>query len=128
MGVIDRFQTDDGVKVLLVSLQAGGVGINLTAATHVIHFDRCYNPAKENQATDRAHRIGQNSVVTVHVLQCAGTFEERLNDIMSEKRAIAKDFNTMDGNWIQDYSDDQIRDLFALDPEPKRCNAKRARR
>merc|ERR1719162_252142 len=83
------FQTKPEHSVLLLSLQAGGVGITLTAATHVIHFDRCYNPAKENQATDRAHRIGQTKTVFVHRLTTLNTFEEKLDAIMTQKQNLS---------------------------------------
>merc|ERR1719271_905178 len=87
--VCDRFQSDQTVSFLFLTIGVGGVGLTLTAATHVIHFDRCYNPAKEDQATDRAHRIGQRSVVTVHTIIAEGTFEERLDEIMRDKLALA---------------------------------------
>merc|ERR1719401_884326 len=87
--VVQRFQNDPQVSVMLLSIQAGGVGITLTAATHVIHFDRCYNPAKEAQATDRAHRIGQTKTVFVHRLQSRHTFEERLAEIMTQKQGLS---------------------------------------
>merc|ERR1712151_27638 len=76
--VVNRFQETPGAAVLVCTLGTGGVGLNLTAATHVVHFDRCWNPAKEAQATDRAHRIGQHRPVIVHRLITKGTFEERI--------------------------------------------------
>jgi len=111
---VDSFQTDPARRVLLLSLQAGGVGITLTAATHVIHFDRCYNPAKENQATDRAHRIGQDKTVFVHRLVARGTFEERLAAIMAQKQGLS-DITLQSGEgWIADLGDAELRDLFSL--------------
>jgi len=111
---VDSFQTDPACSVLLLSLQAGGVGLTLTAATHVIHFDRCYNPAKENQATDRAHRIGQNKTVFVHRLVTKDTFEERLGEIMEQKQQLS-DLTVMSGEgWIADLGDAELRDLFSL--------------
>eukprot|EP00913_Durusdinium_trenchii_P017020 g16005.t1 len=86
---IADFSNDPSCRVMILTLKAGGVGINLTAATHVVHFDRCWNPAKEAQATDRAHRIGQHQTVLVHRFTTVGTFEERLGFIMAEKRALA---------------------------------------
>ena len=77
----DRFQTDAACNLLFLTMQAGGVGLTLTAATHVVHFDRCYNPAKEAQATDRLHRSGQKRAVCVHTITTLGTFEERLDEI-----------------------------------------------
>lgn len=112
--VVDDFQTDPACSVLLLSLQAGGVGITLTAATHVIHFDRCYNPARENQATDRAHRIGQKKTVFVHRLVTKGTFEERLSAIMARKQSLSDLTVTAGEGWIADLSDAELRDLFSL--------------
>jgi SNF2 family DNA or RNA helicase len=111
--VCDRFQADQTESLLFLTIGVGGVGLTLTAATHVIHFDRCYNPAKEDQATDRAHRIGQKSMVTVHILTCEHTFEDKLSMIMDTKRGLARDYDTMDLNSILAYSDDQLRDLFS---------------
>jgi len=112
--MVETFQTDPSYPVLILSLQAGGVGITLTAATHVIHFDRCYNPAKENQATDRAHRIGQKKTVFVHRLTTKNTFEERLNEIMMQKQSLS-DLTVQAGEgWIADLDDGQLRELFSL--------------
>eukprot|EP00933_Yihiella_yeosuensis_P051139 TRINITY_DN48996_c0_g1_i1.p1 TRINITY_DN48996_c0_g1~~TRINITY_DN48996_c0_g1_i1.p1 ORF type:complete len:1112 (-),score=250.29 TRINITY_DN48996_c0_g1_i1:188-3523(-) len=111
---VERFQTDPSCGVLLLSLQAGGVGLTLTAATHVIHFDRCYNPARENQATDRAHRIGQKKTVFVHRLTTKDTFEERLGEIMEEKQKLS-DLTVQSGEgWIADLGDAELRELFSL--------------
>jgi SNF2 family DNA or RNA helicase len=127
--VVHTFQTDPGTSVLLLSLQAGGVGITLTAATHVIHFDRCYNPAKEAQATDRVHRIGQTKTVFVHRLVAKGTFEERLAEIMEEKQKLSAMAPMAGENWIADLNNAELRNLFSLrsdntvpspDPAPKR--------
>jgi len=112
--VVDSFQTDPDCPVLLLSLQAGGVGLTLTAATHVIHFDRCYNPAKESQATDRAHRIGQTKTVFVHRLVMKDTFEERLSEIMEKKQQLS-DLTVQSGEgWIADLPDEELRALFSL--------------
>eukprot|EP00930_Biecheleria_cincta_P045368 TRINITY_DN31279_c0_g1_i1.p1 TRINITY_DN31279_c0_g1~~TRINITY_DN31279_c0_g1_i1.p1 ORF type:complete len:1107 (+),score=226.73 TRINITY_DN31279_c0_g1_i1:71-3391(+) len=111
---VDSFQTDPNCSVLLLSLQAGGVGLTLTAATHVVHFDRCYNPAKENQATDRAHRIGQKKTVFVHRLVTKDTFEERLGEIMEQKQQLS-DLTVQSGEgWIADLNNEELRDLFSL--------------
>jgi len=85
---IDRFQASDEARVFLLSLKAGGSGLNLTGADTVIHFDPWWNPAAEAQATDRAHRIGQTRVVTSYKLVCAGTVEERVLALQDEKRAL----------------------------------------
>ncbi len=89
--LIDQFQRDDGPPFFVLSLKAGGTGLNLTAASHVIHFDRWWNPAVENQATDRAFRIGQKRNVLVHKFVCRGTIEERIDELIDEKRQLATD-------------------------------------
>ena len=89
--LVDAFQRDDGPPFFVLSLKAGGTGLNLTAASHVIHFDRWWNPAVENQATDRAFRIGQKRNVMVHKFTCRGTLEERIHDIITSKSALAED-------------------------------------
>jgi len=88
---VDAFQRDDGPPFFVLSLKAGGTGLNLTAASHVIHFDRWWNPAVENQATDRAFRIGQKRNVMVHKFTCRGTLEERIHDLIANKSALAQD-------------------------------------
>ncbi len=87
--LVDAFQRDGGPPFFVLSLKAGGTGLNLTAATHVIHFDRWWNPAVENQATDRAFRIGQKKNVMVHKFVCRGTLEERIDELITSKRALA---------------------------------------
>jgi non-specific serine/threonine protein kinase len=89
--LVDAFQCDSGPPFLVLSLKAGGTGLNLTAASHVIHFDRWWNPAVENQATDRAFRIGQKKNVMVHKFTCRGTLEERIHDVITTKSALAED-------------------------------------
>lgn len=113
---VEKFQNDpqQNFPVLILSIKAGGVGLTLTAATHVIHFDRQYNPAIEAQATDRAHRIGQKSTVVVHRLISKDTFEEKLNTIMQEKKRLS-DVTVRPGeDWIADLNDQELRDLFSL--------------
>ena len=88
-GLVNRFQEDDRVPFMVLSLKAGGTGLNLTAASHVIHFDRWWNPAVENQATDRAFRIGQKKNVLVHKFICRGTVEERIDELISGKQKLA---------------------------------------
>jgi non-specific serine/threonine protein kinase len=90
-GLVARFQEDERVPFMVLSLKAGGTGLNLTAASHVIHFDRWWNPAVEAQATDRAHRIGQRRAVLVHALVCRGTIEERIDAMLEEKRGLARE-------------------------------------
>ncbi|CAN5840144.1 DEAD/DEAH box helicase [soil metagenome] len=113
--MVERFQTDPAAPpVLLVSLKAGGTGLNLTRATHVLHFDRWWNPAVEDQATDRAYRIGQTRTVTVHKLVTAGTVEERIAALLEDKRALADAVVGSGEAWISDLSDDDLRDLVSL--------------
>ena len=90
-GLVESFQSEGGPPFFVLSLKAGGTGLNLTAATHVIHFDRWWNPAVENQATDRAFRIGQKRNVLVHKFTCRGTLEERIQEVVTHKRALAED-------------------------------------
>jgi len=98
----------------LVSLKAGGTGLNLTAASQVIHYDRWWNPAVEDQATDRVHRIGQTRSVTVHRLVTAGTVEERINEVLERKRAIADAVVGESEAWITELGDDDVRELVSL--------------
>ena len=88
---IAAFNADPEPNAFILSLKAGGFGLNLTRATHVIHFDRWWNPAVENQATDRAHRIGQSRDVFVHLFICAGTLEEHVDELLESKRRLAGD-------------------------------------
>ena len=87
--LVDQFQREDGPPFFVLSLKAGGTGLNLTAASHVIHFDRWWNPAIENQATDRAFRIGQKKNVLVHKFICRGTVEERIDEMIARKSQVA---------------------------------------
>jgi non-specific serine/threonine protein kinase len=89
--LVRRFQEDEEIPFFVLSLKAGGTGLNLTAATHVIHFDRWWNPAVENQATDRAFRIGQKKGVLVHKLVCRGTIEERIDAMLADKRKLSRE-------------------------------------
>ena len=114
--LVDRFQRDDGPPFFVLSLKAGGTGLNLTAASHVIHFDRWWNPAVENQATDRAFRIGQRRNVLVHRFVTRGTIEERIDRMIAEKRQLADDL--LDGDSeinLTELSDDELLDLVRLD-------------
>ncbi|MCX4243993.1 DEAD/DEAH box helicase [Paraliomyxa miuraensis] len=95
--LVEQFQDDDGPPFFVVSLKAGGTGLNLTAASHVVHFDRWWNPAVENQATDRAYRIGQRRNVLVQKLVCRGTLEERIDAMITSKQALADEVLSVDG-------------------------------
>lgn len=112
--MVDAFQTDDAVRVMIISLKAGGTGLNLTRATVVVHYDLWWNPAVENQATDRAYRIGQTKDVTVYRLITRGTFEERINDMLNEKRNLADMTVTVGESWIGDLSKQELKALFEL--------------
>ena len=114
--LVERFQgpTATAPPILLVSLKAGGTGLNLTAASHVIHLDRWWNPAVEDQATDRAYRIGQRRTVLVHKLVTAGTVEERIDEMIARKRALAERVVGTGEDWLTSLSTDQLRDLVAL--------------
>ncbi|GGI09735.1 DEAD/DEAH box helicase [Egicoccus halophilus] len=113
--MVQRFQTDeDAPPILLVSLRAGGTGLNLTRASHVLHFDRWWNPAVEDQATDRVHRIGQTRAVTVHTLVTAGTIEERIAVLLDRKRALADAVVEAGETWITELDDDELRELVSL--------------
>jgi non-specific serine/threonine protein kinase len=115
--MVERFQSADaGAPALFVlSLKAGGTGLTLTAANHVIHVDRWWNPAVEDQATDRAFRIGQTRNVQVRKLVCAGTVEERVASMIKEKRGLAARIVGTGETWLTELSTDQLRDLVALD-------------
>jgi SNF2 family DNA or RNA helicase len=112
--MVTRFQSGAGPSIFLLSLKAGGTGLNLTAANHVIHLDRWWNPAVENQATDRAFRIGQKRTVQVRKFICTGTFEEKIDDMIEEKKALA-DLVVTDGEgWLTELSTRDLREVFAL--------------
>ena len=113
--IVAEFQTDAyGPPVFILSLKAGGTGLNLTRANHVFHFDRWWNPAVENQATDRAFRIGQTRTVQVHKYVCAGTFEETLDELIERKVALAESIVGTSEAWITEMSTDDLRQLFRL--------------
>ncbi len=115
---IAAFQDDeDGPPIFILSLKAGGLGLNLTRANHVFHFDRWWNPAVENQATDRAFRIGQTRAVQVHKFICLGTLEERINQMIEQKVDIATNVVGTGEGWLTELSTEQLRDIFALRPE-----------
>ncbi|WP_102344831.1 DEAD/DEAH box helicase [Bacillus sp. Marseille-P3661] len=110
--IIDSFQNGEQ-KLLILSLKAGGTGLNLTAANHVIHYDRWWNPAVENQATDRAYRIGQKRFVHVHKLITTGTLEEKIDEMIDKKQSLSDEIISGE-NWITELSTDELRDLFTL--------------
>jgi non-specific serine/threonine protein kinase len=115
-GVVDDFQREDGPPFMVLSLKAGGTGLNLTAATHVIHFDRWWNPAVENQATDRAFRIGQTKNVMVHKFVCQGTIEEKIDALIRDKTALAGEI-LEEGvpKLVTEMSDAELLDMVRLD-------------
>ena len=116
--LVESFQQPDGPPFMVISVKAGGTGLNLTAASHVIHFDRWWNPAVENQATDRAFRIGQKKNVMVHKFVCQGTIEERIDALIEEKMSLAHDLITGDGGaekLLTDMSAAELLSLAALD-------------
>jgi len=113
--MIRRFQQDqDAPPIFVLSLKAGGTGLNLTAANHVFHYDRWWNPAVENQATDRAYRIGQRRDVQVHKLICAGTLEERIDDLIESKLTLADAIVGAGEAWLTELSTDELSELIAL--------------
>ncbi|MCL2747629.1 MAG: DEAD/DEAH box helicase [Oscillospiraceae bacterium] len=115
-GLVDKFNGAEYVPFMVLSLKAGGVGLNLTAANHVIHFDRWWNPAVENQATDRAFRIGQTKNVMVHKFITAGTIEEKIDAMIEEKQQLSGDIIAASGeNWITEMNNDQLMNLFRLE-------------
>ncbi|PKK90079.1 MAG: ATP-dependent helicase [Candidatus Wallbacteria bacterium HGW-Wallbacteria-1] len=112
--LIDSFQEPEGPGIFLLSLRAGGTGLNLTAANHVFHYDRWWNPAVEDQATDRAFRIGQVKNVQVHKFVCAGTLEERIDDILRGKTRLAREVVGTGENWLASLSNEELYDIFSL--------------
>jgi len=115
--LVGRFQDDDALPYLVLSLKAGGTGLNLTAATHVVHFDRWWNPAVEDQATDRAFRIGQKRAVFVHKMVCRGTVEERVDELIHGKRKLASELlgGAADEVRLTELSDAELLATVSLD-------------
>ncbi|MEC4853543.1 MAG: DEAD/DEAH box helicase, partial [Jaaginema sp. PMC 1079.18] len=114
--MIDRFQNDpEGPQIMILSLKAGGTGLNLTRANHVFHVDRWWNPAVENQATDRAFRIGQKRNVQVHKFVSTGTLEEKINDIIESKKQLAEQTVDAGEQWLTELDTEQLRNLLVLD-------------
>jgi len=115
-GLVRRFQEDATVPFFVLSLKAGGSGLNLTAASHVVHFDRWWNPAVEDQATDRAYRIGQHRNVLVHKLVCRGTVEERIDRLIEDKQKMVRGVLQGGGETLlTEMSDDELMAMVALD-------------
>ena len=113
--MVERFQSDDPqVPVFLLSLKAGGFGLNLTSASHVFHYDRWWNPAVEDQATDRVHRIGQSTRVPVHQFVCVGTLEERIDRMLEKKRNLADRIIGSGERWLTELSTGDLRQVLAL--------------
>ncbi|MFI7628629.1 SNF2-related protein [Microbispora rosea] len=115
--LVERFQSENEPMIFLLSLKAAGTGLNLTAANHVVHVDRWWNPAVENQATDRAFRIGQTRNVQVRKFICAGTLEERIDEMIERKKALAESVVGTGEDWISALSTAELRELFRLSPE-----------
>ena len=114
--MVKQFNGEEYIPYMVLSLKAGGVGLNLTSANHVIHFDRWWNPSVENQATDRAFRIGQTKNVMVHKFVTKGTIEEKINTIIEEKQKLSGDILSNSGEqWITEYNNDELMKIFTLD-------------
>jgi superfamily II DNA or RNA helicase len=113
--LVRRFQEEPrGPRIFVLSVKAGGTGLNLTAASHVFHYDRWWNPAVEDQATDRAHRIGQKRAVQVHKLVCAGTVEEKIDRLLEQKRDLASKIVGAGERWLTELDGRELRALFSL--------------
>jgi SNF2 family DNA or RNA helicase len=110
--VVESFQNDSRYKIFILSLKAGGVGLNLTAANHVVHYDLWFNPAVENQATDRAFRIGQTKKVTVHRLITKNSFEEKIDKMIKSKQELSDLSVNIGENWLKDMDRDDLKELF----------------
>ena len=116
--MVERFQGDaDGLQIFILSLKAGGTGLNLTRANHVFHFDRWWNPAVENQATDRVFRIGQSKNVQVHKFLCVGTLEEKIDEMIERKKEIAEGVVGTGEGWLTELSTGELKEIFALRKE-----------
>jgi non-specific serine/threonine protein kinase len=114
--LVRQFQEDERIPFFILSLRAGGTGLNLTAASHVIHFDRWWNPAVENQATDRSFRIGQTRNVLVQKFVCRGTLEEKIDELIESKQQMSRD--VLEGSaelMITEMTNDELLKLVALD-------------
>ncbi len=113
--IVEKFQGSEYIPFMVLSIKAGGVGLNLTSANHVIHFDRWWNPAVENQATDRAFRIGQMKNVIVHKFITKGTIEEKIDLMIEDKTKLTEEIMPdSKENWITEMDNKQLIDLFKL--------------
>lgn len=112
--MIEQFQAPGEPNIFILSLKAGGVGLNLTAASHVFHVDRWWNPAVENQATDRAYRMGQQRNVQVHKFISLGTLEERIDEMLESKQQLSNNIIATSEGWITELSNDELQSLFSL--------------
>jgi SNF2 family DNA or RNA helicase len=115
--MVERFQSANGPPIFILSLKAGGTGLNLTQANHVFHFDRWWNPAVENQATDRTFRIGQTRNVQVHKFICAGTLEEKIDEMIESKKEVAEKVIGTGEGWLTELSNQELKEIFALRKE-----------
>lgn len=116
--MVERFQNDENAPhIFVLSLKAGGTGLTLTRANHVIHYDRWWNPAVENQATDRAFRIGQKKNVQVHKFMVAGTLEERIDIMIESKKRLAESIVGEGEGWLTELDDEALKKLVELDSE-----------
>jgi len=113
--MVENFQTNRADNIFILSLRAAGTGLNLTAANHVIHYDLWWNPAVEAQATDRAYRIGQKRNVMVHRFITKGTFEERINEMIQSKKALANLTVATGESWIGNLSNKELKNIFELE-------------
>jgi non-specific serine/threonine protein kinase len=114
--LVRQFQEDEDIPFFVLSLKAGGSGLNLTAASHVIHFDRWWNPAVENQATDRAFRIGQTRNVLVHKFICSGTMEDKIDQLIESKKQLAGDLLGGGSEMVlTEMKDEELLKLVTLD-------------
>jgi len=114
--LVEEFQEELGPPFFVISVKAGGTGLNLTQASHVVHFDRWWNPAVEDQATDRAFRIGQKRNVLVHKFVCRGTLEERIDELIQSKKQISRELFSDDGELnLTEMSNEQLMSFIALD-------------
>jgi SNF2 family DNA or RNA helicase len=113
--MIKRFQEDkNGPPIFILSTRAGGFGLNLTKANYVFHFDRWWNPAVENQATDRAYRIGQERNVIVYKFVCSGTLEEKIDKLLEQKKGLADNIMGTGEAWLTELSTDKLKEIFAI--------------
>jgi non-specific serine/threonine protein kinase len=112
--MVERFQTEEGPRIFVLSLKAGGVGLNLTKANQIVHYDRWWNPAVEDQASDRAYRIGQKRTVQVRKFVCVGTLEERIDKMIEQKKALANAIIGTGEGWLTELDTEQLAELFQL--------------